>query len=325
MMDLADLAVLVEAVRQGSLSGAGRRLGLTPVASSRRLAALEAELGTRLVHRTTRSLSLTPEGEAFLPYAEAMLMQAEEGRAAVSADAAGATGLLRVTASVPFGRKVVTPMLARFLASHPHIRVELRLSDAVIDIAAAGIDVALRLSELRDNSLIARRLGDNPRSLYASPAYLAAHGAPTTLKDLRLHECLTFPGTTHWTFERGARTIREAVGGRFVADSIEALHQAAIEGLGIVPLSAWNVRDDVAAGRLVPVGLDGTSVPDRGIWAVLPTRSFMPPKVRLFIDALAAHLSAPPLASAGSADADGQPRRGGIGDGVDAPVLPPST
>jgi DNA-binding transcriptional LysR family regulator len=293
MMQLADLAVFVEAVREGSLSGAGRRLNLTPVAASRSLAALEADLGTRLVHRTTRSLSLTSEGEALLPYAEAMLAQAEEGRAAVAPGAAGATGLLRVTASVPFGRKVVTPMLTSFLADHSRVRVELRLSDAVVDIAAQGIDVALRLGELRDNSLIARRLGDNPRALYASPTYLAEHGSPATLADLRRHECLTAPGVTHWAFDRGGRTVRQAVEGRFVADSVEALHQAAIEGLGIVALSKWNVREDVAADRLMELRLEGATVPDQGIWAVLPTRRFMPPKVRLFLDALAAHLSRP--------------------------------
>lgn len=295
MMELKDLLVLVEAVREGSLSAAGRSLGLTPVAASRRLAALEAELGTRLIHRTTRSLSLTPEGEAFLPHAEAMLAQAEEGMAAVTPGIAGATGLLRITASVPFGRKVVTPMLASFLAAHPQIRVELRLSDAVIDIAAQGIDIALRLSELRDNSLIARRLGMNPRALYASPAYLARHGWPTTLADLRNHECLTVPGTTHWSFDRDGRAVREAVRGRFVADSIDALHQAAIEGLGIVLLSEWNVQEDVSAGRLVAIRIAGAVVPDRGVWAVLPTRRFTPPKVRIFLDALTHHLSRPPI------------------------------
>ncbi|UZW54508.1 LysR family transcriptional regulator [Sphingobium sp. JS3065] len=288
---MKDLLVLVEAVREGSLSAAGRSLGLTPVAASRRLAALEAKLNTRLIHRTTRSLSLTPEGEAFLPHAEAMLAQAEEGIAAVTPGIAGATGLLRITASVPFGRKVITPMLADFLAANPHTRVELRLSDAVVDIAAQGIDIALRLSELRDNSLIARRLGANPRALYASPDYLARCGWPATLSDLGNHECLTVPGTTHWSFDYGGRAVRQAVGGRFVADSLEVLHQAAIEGLGIVSLSEWNVRADVTAGRLVPVHIEGAIVPDRGIWAVQPTRRFTPPKVRLFLDAFAEYIS----------------------------------
>jgi len=290
MIDLGDLAVLVAAVAHGSLSAAGRRLGLTPVAASRKLAALEADLGVRLVHRTTRSLSLTPEGEAFLPYAEAMLSQAEEGRAAVTPRDVGASGLLRITASVPFGRKVVTPMLARFLAAHPRLTVELSLSDDQVDIAARGMDVALRLAEMRDSDLVARRLAANPRGLYASPGYLAGHGFPRDLADLAHHQCLTAPGKTHWTFERAGRTVRQGVGGRFAADSMEALLQASLEGLGIVQLSQWNVREDVEAGRLVPLSLSDARVPDQGIWAVLPSGRLVPVRVRRFLEALAAEL-----------------------------------
>ena len=296
MIALDDLSVLVEAVRHGSLSAAGRHLGLTPVAASRRLAALETELGVRLVHRTTRALSLTPEGEAFLPHAEAMLAHAEEGRAAVTPHEADASGLLRITASVPFGCKVVTPMLARFLRDHPRLRAELRLSDAVVDIVAQGIDVALRFGELQNNDLVARRLADNPRGLYAAPSYLASRGSPATLADVRHHDCLTVPGATHWLFEWQGRPVRQPVGGRFAADSVEALHQACLAGLGIVQLSEWNVRDDLVAGRLAPILLQDAAVPDQGIWAVLPTRRFLPTKVRLFLDAFAVHLADPAMA-----------------------------
>jgi DNA-binding transcriptional LysR family regulator len=291
MLELADLTVLIEAVQQGSLSAAGRRLGLTPVAASRRLAALEAEIGVRLVHRTTRSLSLTPEGEAFLPHAEAILAHAEDGRAAVAGGEEVAGGLLRVATSVPFGRKVLTPMLAGFLAEHLRLRVELLLSDAVVDIAAQGIDVAIRFGELRDSMLVARRLSDNPRGVYASPAYLAEHAAPTRIAELAQHECLAVPAGRHWTFDRNGRTVRQAVAGRFAADSMEALHEAAVGGLGIVQLSEWNVRDDLAKGRLVEINLADGVVPDQGIWAVLPTRRLVPRKVHLFLDALSAHLS----------------------------------
>jgi DNA-binding transcriptional LysR family regulator len=291
MMELADIAVLVETVQQGSLSAAGRRLGLTPMAASRRLAALEAELGVRLVHRTTRSLSLTSEGEAFLPHAEAMLAHAAEGQAALAPGGHGASGLLRITASIPFGRKVVTPMLAEFLTNNPSLRVELRLSDAVLDITAQGIDLALRLGELRDNGLVARRLSSDPRGLYAAPDYLAQNGSPITMADLRQHQCLALLATTHWTFERDRRTVRQAIGGRFTADSVEALHQACLEGLGIARLSRWNVREDLAGGRLVAVPLSSLTLPDHGVWAVLPTRQFVPAKVRLFLEAFSAHLA----------------------------------
>lgn len=289
-MELTDLEVLVEAVRQGSLSAAGRRLGLTPVAASRRLAALEGELGVRLVHRTTRSLSLTPEGETFLPHAETILDQAVEGRAAVAPGRAGASGVLRITASGPFGRKIVTPMLARFLTSHPGLRAELRLSDDFVDLAAAGVDVALRIGELRDNGLVARRLADNPRGLFASPTYVERHGRPVRLADLAQHECLTTIGATHWTFARGDRVIRQPVTGRFTTDSFEALHQASLEGMGIVMLSDWNVRADVAAGDLMAVELTDAVVPNQGIWGVMPSSRLVPIKVRLFLDAFAFEL-----------------------------------
>lgn len=291
MIEIADVTVFVHAIRQGSLSAAGRWLGLTPVGASRRLAALEHELGIRLVNRTTRSLSLTPEGEAFLPHAEAMLYHAEEGRAAAAPDGAGASGMLRIAASVPFGRKVVTPMLARFLDMHPRLRVELRLSDALIDIAGEGIDIALRLGELRENGLIARRLADNPRGLYAAPGYLAAHGTPTSVKDLQHHECLSTPAITHWTFNSNGRSVRQAIRGRFVADSVEALHQASISRLGIAQLSEWNVREEVADGRLTPVVLADGELADQSIWAVLPSRRYQPAKLRLFLDAFGTYLA----------------------------------
>jgi DNA-binding transcriptional LysR family regulator len=291
MLNLADIAVLVEAVQQGSLSAAGRRLGLTPLIASRRLSALEAEIGVRLVHRTTRSLSLTPDGEAFLPHAKAMLAHAEEARAAVAGGSTGAVGLLRVAASVPFGRKVLTPMLVGFLARNPRVKVELLLSDAVADIAAQGVDVAIRFGELRDSNLIARRLAANARGLYAAPAYLVMHGTPTMVADLRDHECLAVAGGQQWTFERLGKTVRQSISGRFAADSIEALHEASIRGLGIVQLSEWNAREDVAAGRLQHVTLTDGAVPDQGIWAVLPTKRLTPQKVHLFLDALSRHLS----------------------------------
>ncbi len=192
---------------------------------------------------------------------------------------------------MPFGRKVLTPMLVRFLAEHPRIKVELLLSDTVVDITAQGIDVAIRFGELRDSNLIARRLADNARGLYAAPDYLERHGVPVAISDLRSHECLVAVGGQQWTFERSGKPARQAISGRFAADSMEALHEASLRGLGIVQLSEWNVREDLAAGRLKEVRLIDGAVPDQGIWAVLPTKRLVPRKVHLFIDRLADHLS----------------------------------
>lgn len=289
-MNMDCVAVFVEANRAGSLAAAARKLGLAPMAASRRLAALEAELGVRLVHRTTRALALTVEGEAFLPYAEAMVEDAANARAAVRPSAAGAAGLLRVTASEPFGRKVISAMLPAFLAANPDLRVDLLLTDGLVDIVAAGVDVALRIAPLRDSTLVARRLADSPRRLYASPDYLAASGTPRRLADLDAHQCLVLSGATHWAFAVGDRMRRLRVAGRCSSNSIEALREACLRGLGLALLSEWNVTDDVSAGRLVPLPLEDAEPETLGIWALYPTARLVPPKARLFVEALKSHL-----------------------------------
>jgi DNA-binding transcriptional LysR family regulator len=291
-MNLEDVGVFIEAAHAGSLAAAARRLGITPMAASRRLAALESELAARLVHRTTRALSLTAEGEAFLPHAQAMLEDEAAARLAIRPSDAGASGMLRITASAPFGRKVVAPMIPLFMAANPDLHVDLLVTDSVMDIVASGIDVAIRIAVLRDNSLIARRLDDNPRKLYASPDYLAARGAPKVLADLADHECLAISGVSHWTFMVGDKPAHQRVAGRFSASGVETLHMACLGGLGITMLSDWNIREDVAAGRLVEVPLADAVLEPWSIWAVYPSARLVPAKVRLFIDALAARLRA---------------------------------
>ncbi|TPG45760.1 LysR family transcriptional regulator [Roseomonas nepalensis] len=286
MIDLANVAVLVEAVGAGSLAAAARRLRITPMLASRRLAELEEEVGARLMHRTTRSLSLTAEGEAFLPHAQALLEAEVQARAAVRPAASGLSGTLRLTASVPFGRKVVAPLVPAFLQDHPALQVDLLLSDSIVDIVAQGLDLAIRIALLRENTLVARRLADNPRGLYAAPAYLAEHGAPATPADLARHRCLVLTGTSHWTFLAGARTVRQRVSGPFTASSVEALHEACLGGLGIAMLSEWDVREEVAVGHLLPVRMPAAAPEALAIWAVYPTARLVPPKVRLFIAAL---------------------------------------
>ncbi|MET3712287.1 DNA-binding transcriptional LysR family regulator [Sphingomonas trueperi] len=285
-MDLAELAIFVEAVQAGSIAGAARRLGIGAMAASRGLAALEQEVGARLVHRTTRSLSPTTAGEAFLPHARAMLEAQANGIAAVRPNEAGLTGMLRITASAAFGRKVVAPMIPGFMHAHPALQVELLMTDEQVDIVARGIDVAVRIAKLRDNHLVARKLADNPRRLVASPAYLAERGTPQRIEELAAHQCLLPTNMTHWEFAQGGKRVRQRVGGAFSANSIEAIHQACLGGLGIANLSSWDVDPAIRSGALVEVELaDG--VPDPlAIWAVYPTAQLVPAKVRAFIDAL---------------------------------------
>ncbi len=290
-MDIESVSVFAEAARTGSLASAARKLGLGPMAASRRLAALESELGVRLVHRTTRALALTTEGEAFLPHAEAMVEEAANARAAIRPSVSGAAGLLRITASEPFGRKVVTAMLPDFLRANPEVRVDLQLTDLVVDIVAGGVDLAIRIAPLRDNTLIARRLADSSRRLHASPAYLAAAGMPRRLTDLRDHECLALTGAANWAFWVDGRVRKVKVSGRCSSNSIDALHAACLEGMGLALLSDWNVTDDVAAGRLVPVALADAVPETLGIWAVYPTTRLVPQKVKLFVEALRMYLA----------------------------------
>jgi DNA-binding transcriptional LysR family regulator len=286
MINLADAEVLVEAVASGSLAAAARRLGIAPMVASRRLAALEAELGVRLVHRTTRALSLTTAGEAFLPHARALLEGEAGARDAVRPEALGASGLLRISASSAFARKVIAPLLPAFLAAHPALRVELVVTDLRLDLAADGVDLAIRVGKPLENSQMARRLGDSQRQLFAAPTYLAARGCPRILADLADHDCLIQTSLPYWDFLFDGRVLHHRVDGRLIANSIDALQAACIAGAGIACMAAWNVAQEVKAGLLVPVELADALVEPWGIWAITPSPRLIPPKVRLFIAAL---------------------------------------
>lgn len=293
-MDTRDLAILVQAAAAGSLSAAARRLEITPMVASRRLAALEQQLGVRLMHRTTRAVSLTADGEAFLPHAQAMIETEQAARAALAPTARGASGLLRITAPAAFGRKVVAPLVPDILAANPELRIDLQLTDAVVDIVGAGIDVAVRIGRLRDSTLIARRLAPNPRRLCASPAYIARAGQPEQLADVAAHDCLTLSGQTHWPFETGGRRREVRVNGPLSSSSIEAVRVACCGGLGLALLSAWDVAEDLAAGRLVALALSDAEPQELAIWAVYPTARLIPQKVHAFVEALTRRLRPPP-------------------------------
>ncbi len=279
-------------MRAGSLAAAARRLRVTPMVATRSLAALEGELGVRLLHRTTRSLALTDEGQTFLVHAQALLEEHDAALASVQSADAEATGRLRLTASSAFGRKVVAPALVGFMRRNPRIEVDLLLTDTIVDPVGAGLDLAIRIAPLADTSLIARRLADNPRGLFASPTYLAERGSPRSMSDLRGHECLTISGTNHWAFDRQGRAASATIGGRFSANTIEGIHQACLGGLGLALLSYWEVADELRTGDLVEVTLSDARPDTIAIWAVYPTRRLVPGKVRLFIDYLTGHLAA---------------------------------
>lgn len=291
-MDTQDALVFTQVVSAGSLAGAARRLGITPMAATRRLASLEAHLGVRLLHRSTRALSLTPEGETFLPYAQSLLDSEAEALARLRSDKASATGLLRVSTTVAFGTRYVAPLVPRLLDRHPELRIALDLSDTMPDLIASGTDLAIRIARLRDSGLIARKLADNPRLLVASPDYLARHGHPAATADLAFHACLSLFGTSHWTFIADGVEKHVRVNSRFTASNVQGCRAAARAGGGITLLSEWNVAEDLANGRLVRVDLADAAPEAINIWAVYPTTRLLPQKVRVFITELRAALLA---------------------------------
>lgn len=293
-MDLADVALFCSIVTTGSLSAAGRASGHSPMAVSRRLAALEAELGVRLLHRTTRAVALTADGETFLPFARTMIAAREAAAAAFVERHEGLSGVLRVTAPNRIGRALVVPLAVRLMAENPLLQVDLTLSDRIVDIVASGIDVALRVATLQASDLVAVRLADNPRILCAAPDYLAVHGRPARLADLDGHACLTLHAMEAWPFTRDGKPLARRVGGRLAANSVDAVREACLAGAGLALLTYWDVAQDLAEETLVALSLSDAEPERLAIWAVLPSRQHRPARVRHFLDALRADLSRTP-------------------------------
>ncbi len=291
-MDLLDVALFRAIASVGSLSAASRQMGTTPMLVSRRLAGLEAELGARLFHRTTRSLSLTPEGEAFLPHAATLMEARDSALDAVSAGGAGLSGVLKITAPNVIGHSVVVPVVAGMIADNPALRVDLTLSDGVIDIATAGLDVAIRVAVMRPSDLIATKVADNPFTLIASPYYLARFGEPATTEDLVSHPCIRLHAMDHWPFTRGGETHRVRISGPLSASTVDAVRAACIAGVGIAMLTYWDVHGQIERGELQRIVLADAKPLEVGIWVVYPNRTHMPARVRAFIDALRERLLA---------------------------------
>ncbi|OYY72066.1 MAG: LysR family transcriptional regulator [Sphingomonas sp. 28-63-12] len=289
-MDLLDVALFRAIASTGSMSAAARQMGTTPMSVSRRLAGLEAELGARLFHRTTRSLAMTPEGEAFLPHAVALIEARDSAFESVSSSGSVLSGVLKLTAPNVIGHSVVVPIVANLIADNPALRVDLTLSDGVIDIATTGLDVAVRVAVMEPSELIATRVADNPFTLCASPDYIARFGEPTTTEDLVAHPCIKLHAMDHWPFTRGGETHRVRIGGPLSASTVDAVRAACIAGVGIAMLTYWDVHEQIARGELRRIVLADVKPLEVGIWAVIPTRTHVPARVRVFIDTLRTRL-----------------------------------
>ncbi len=290
--DLMSMAVFARVVAERSFTAAAPLLGLSKSVVSERVSALEQRLGARLLHRTTRKLSLTPEGELLYLRARQLLATADEAADTASAVGTRVEGRLRVTVPIGLGLSRIAAWLPEFSFTYPDVTIELSLSERMIDVVAESFDVGIRMaSQLTDSSLMVRRVGTDPRLVVASPAYLARHPAPRHPEELAQHACLRLAGVAdEWSFSRrGGPVARVRVTGPLLTDNALALRIAALEGLGLAVLLRSLVEHDLASGALVPV-LATHDISSVGIFIVSPHREVMPVRVRAFIDFIAAKL-----------------------------------
>ncbi|SHG95686.1 LysR family transcriptional regulator [Massilia sp. CF038] len=288
MGQFRQISTFVDVVARGSLSAAARAEGIAPAMIGRRLDALEARLGVKLLQRTTRKLVLTNEGAAFLEDCQRILAELEEAESAVAERSAKATGHLLVSAPAGFGRQHVAPLLPSFLAEHRDVTVNLNLNDRVVDVVGEGVDVAIRIASLNDSPLVGVKLADNQRVLVASPAYLKRHGTPTTLADLARHNCLAISSEGSqrgWTFRDNGKLVTLKVAGNMVCNDGAVLHDWALAGKGLAWRSMWEVSSEIDDGRLNTV-LDAFSAPGNDIYAVFAQRRHLPLRIRAFVDFL---------------------------------------
>ena len=287
---LAEMAVFSRVVAAGSLSAAAREIGVSTAVVSRRLAALEARLGVRLINRTTRNLHLTEEGATYYDTCARLLAEIEEADAAVSAGRAEPQGALRVALPASFGHRHIAPLIPAFAALYPKVQLSLSLSDRNVNLIEEGFDLGIRIADLADSSLAARKLAPNRRVVCASPEYLRKHGMPRHPRDLTAHNCLTTSSDLAMTWEyRGpdGHSGGVRVSGRHACDNWEVLREWALAGLGVALKSTWDVRRHLEDGSLVALCPGYTFDTDVAIYAVYPHRRFLPAKTRAFIEFLA--------------------------------------
>lgn len=292
-MNIEHLKLFVRLASSQSISMAGHELGLSPAVASAHINKLEEGLGVRLVHRTTRKVSLTEEGQAFLPYAEEVLASVEAARSAVGVGYGNPTGTLRVTAPASFGRMHLIPALKGFMPQYPDLTVDFRFSDSIIDMVEGGFDVAIRVAELKDSTLVARKLAPDRRIVVASPEYLEKFGTPKHPQDLTNHECIILMGMDNWVFKTSDSVLSIRTSGRFRTDNGDAMRDATIDGLGISINSIWSVYKQLQRGELVEILPDYPLAMDASIWAVYPSSRLIALKVRAFIDYFAEHFGHP--------------------------------
>ncbi|CAB3748955.1 LysR family transcriptional regulator [Paraburkholderia solisilvae] len=298
--ELDDVLAFLAAFDAGSFAAASAMLGRDASIVSRRVSALEARLGVRLIERTTRRLAPTEAGTAFYRRMRAALSMMDEASAEIAQSSHVASGLLRIALPATFGQRWIGPMLPAFLAAWPQVTIEAEFSDRYVDLVHERFDLAVRLGDLADSRLVARRLASNDRIAVASPAYLARHGTPVSPDDLTAHACLPNPrleGFPDWHFRRGDAMVAVRVNGPLTADDSTSLVAAAAEGIGITVCARWLIAEELASGRLVRVLADWEFEHSGGIHLVRPSSRYTPLKTRVFSDWLVDRFAIPPWAS----------------------------
>jgi len=291
---IGDMETFLAVTSGGSFAAAAKALRLTPSAVSRSIARLETRLGVRLIQRTTRSLTLTGEGESYRDRISALLAEVDAVEQSLGRERRGPHGMLRINASVPFGTHCLLPILPRFLDANPAVTIDLALSDMLVDLIEERADIAIRIGPLRDTRLRAKKLGHSEMALVASPGYLAQHGTPTTPEDLTGHLCLKFSfrrSVDSWPFRIGTRTVQRPVEGPFLGNSGEVVRLMAVAGGGIARLGRFHVAADLTAGRLVEILTPFNPGDGEDIHALYEGHDRLALRVRAFLNFLEANLN----------------------------------
>jgi len=281
------MAVFVRVVEHESFSSAARALKLTPSAVSKLIGRLEDRLGARLLNRTTRRLSMTEEGHAFYQRCVPILSAIDEAEMAVTELHAEPRGLLKVNASTAFGQFHIQPLIPKFLERHPDLRIQLTLSDSLVNLVEEEVDVAIRIADMPDSTLIAKKLSAVHRTVAAAPSYIEKFGIPKSPEDLKNHNCLTLSFETslnQWEFKGSDGPQRIRVRGSFETNNAAALYEAGLAGLGLFRAANFVVGSDFKEGRLIPVLEDYEMINQVNIYAVYPHSKHLSPKVRAFVD-----------------------------------------
>lgn len=296
MHDLGAMAAFAAVVDAGSFGAAAERLGISKSAVSKQLARLEERLNARLLNRTTRQISLTEAGETYYAFCARILAEADAAEEAVTSLQGAPRGRLRVNAPMSFGTMHLAPAVAAFACRYPEISVDIDLNDAVVDLVESGHDVAVRITQLQDSSLVVRRLCTARGVVVASPDYLQKNGTPAHPRDLRNHRCLVYTYSPHpgiWQFQTPEGPLTVPVDGPIRSNNGEVLREAAVAGVGILRDPTFISFQAIRMKKLVPI-LTGFETSGIGIHAVYPHRRHLSPKVRVFIDFLAGHFGDPP-------------------------------